>query len=87
MKQNNNFKETMKKLKEIDEYLTHKLAICSSKTNKYPIFNYLRNILMLLEFSFHGIPWFLGVIYFLITENIAYGHVAKPMLTGKSFLI
>ena len=69
------------KLKQLDEYLTDKIAICSNKNNNNSFFNYLRYILILLEFSFHGLPWFIIVIYLLAT-NQTYTPILKPILIG-----
>ena len=85
MKNNQNL--TLKNLMKLDEYLTHKIAICSNKKNENVLFKYLRHLLILLELSFHGIPWFAFVIFFIFTNNDAYGQICRPILAGISILI
>jgi hypothetical protein len=75
--------KTIKDLIKLDEYLTHKISICANKNNKNVLFNYLRKLLIICELSFHGIPWFVFVIYLLITNNDAYGQICRPILAGN----
>ena len=78
-----NFSELISNLTTLDKYLTHKIAICSNKNNENVLLKYFRNVLMIVELSFHGIPWFFFVIYFLITNNASYGHICRPILAGR----
>lgn len=71
----------MNKLVNLDEKLTHKLAICGNKQTKNKFLYYLRYILIGLELSFHGLPWFLFVIVSLMFNTVSYS-IVKPLFLG-----
>jgi hypothetical protein len=71
----------IKYIKEYDKELTHKLAICSNPANG-TLLAYLRILCICLEWSFHGIPWFVLVIISYLAQFIP-ELIAKALFLGK----
>ena len=63
------FKMSFKKLKEFDIGMTNALAICSNPKPDKPKLILLRYLLIALEISFHGVPWFMWLIYLYLAED------------------
>jgi hypothetical protein len=70
----------MNTLLNVDDYLTYKLAVCA---NPAPgsLLAYLRYALQLLEFSFHGVPWFL-FCFMAFFMNYAHARVLSAIFSG-----
>ena len=68
-------------LLEFDEYYTKVFAVCADKTSHL---GYLRPLMILLEFSCHGVPWFIATIVLLLSVHMAW-HVEMlvNVLNGK----
>ena len=58
-------------LLEWDEYYTKLFAVCADKSS---YLGYLRPLMILLEYSCHGIPWFIVTIVLLLSVHMVW-HV------------
>ena len=58
-------------LLEWDEYYTKVFAVCADKSS---YLGYLRPLMILLEYSCHGIPWFIVTIVLLLSVHMVW-HV------------
>ena len=58
-------------LLEWDEYYTKVFAVCADKTS---YLGYLRPLMILLEYSGHGIPWFIVTLVLLLSVQLVW-HV------------
>jgi hypothetical protein len=67
--------------KDYDVKLTHRFAVCSNPKRGTALY-YARYLLMLLELSFHGVPWFLWLFYLYVTAPIADRNI-KAIFFGK----
>lgn len=69
-------------LLEMDEHYTRILAVCADKTS---LFGYLRPLMVLLEFSCHGVPWFVVCTVLLLSVHLPW-HVELlvNVLLGKT---
>ena len=67
-------------LKRNDEYLAKKFSVNANK-------KCLRKSLLIFEYSFHGVPWFLvvGLIYFFAQEH--FSLKARTFLIGKNMTL
>ena len=49
-----------------DEWLSRKLAVCSTADSK---FGQLRPLMRLLEYSCHGVPWLVGIVAAILASH------------------
>lgn len=56
----------LKTVEDIDVYLTYKLGLCADSSS--PL-GFLRPLMVLLEWSGHGVPWFSGTILAVLISH------------------
>lgn len=54
------------RLVEWDKAVSRRLALCSSAESPW---GHLRPLMRLLEYSCHGVPWFVGVVALLLVSH------------------
>ena len=57
---------------ELDVQVSRHLAVCSSATSSL---GHVRPLAKLLEYSCHGVPWFVGTALALLASHQSYLHI------------